>query len=193
MLLTRHRTSFTRSILISTAVVLLGACAVGDRTNAPETGLSHDTHAASTEEQRFNAEVERIGERIGERMRAACVSPKYKPYFAKTACLPAGITDVMMRDRTKITAAQKKAAQDVFDLTHTLSEEMRSFMISTGQPDLIEQAEASRREVDPLIENLQKALLAGRITWGEYNTQRRTLWLRESGEEAKTQEEVTRN
>ena len=40
---------------------------------------------------------------------------------------------------------------------------------------LIDQAEGSRRRTDPLIEDLQNRLLSGQITWGQYNSERRSL------------------
>ena len=120
-------------------------------------------------------------EEVAARMRAACVADDYQPYFRKTACLPGGITEEMLADRTRITAAQKRAAQKVFALTHALNEETRRIMIESGTPEERARALASQSERDPLISALQEDLLAGRITWGTYNARRLELHHAASG------------
>ncbi|MDO5532728.1 hypothetical protein [Sutterella sp.] len=113
---------------------------------------------------------------VRSRMRAACVARDYQPYFRKTACLPSGITAAMMNDRTRITGEQKRAAERVFVLTHELNEETRRIMIESGVLELAQSAAASRAERDPMILELQNQLLEGRITWGEYNRARFSLY-----------------
>ena len=93
-----------------------------------------------------------------------------QPYYRKTACLPSGITDEMTKDSTRITAAQKRAAEAVFAFTHELNEETRRIMRETQDPALAARAELSQRLRDPQINTLQEDLLSGKITWGEYNT-----------------------
>lgn len=170
--MTRRFAATIRFLSLAASAALLTACAF-DQPAQQETKTGWRPHFEIEAEQMKRFEAER--DRIGERLRAACVSPKYKPYFAKTACLPAGITDQMTTDQTRITAAQKQAAKAVFELSHELSEEMRDFMVNTGLPALIDQAEGSRRRTDPLIEDLQNRLLSGQITWGQYNSERRYL------------------
>ena len=171
------------SLSLAALLALLTGCATDQSAQKKETSFWRP-HTELVDEQmvRYRAE----SERIGDRLRAACVSPKFKAYFAKTACLPSGITEKMTADRTKITAAQKRAALEVFKLSHALSEEMRNFMVNTGLPELIDRAETSRRVTDPLIEDLQQRLLAGKITWGQYNTERQSLAERAREEANKT-------
>lgn len=154
------------------AAALLSACAAPER---PSGGF-WNANAHLTPQQQA---VRSAAEGVGDRYRAACVSPRYRAYFSKTACLPNGITPKMLADRTKITREQKAAAEAVFKLADELSEEMRAVMIRTGVPRYIELAEASRRSTDPVVKTLQADLLAGRIAWGEYNARRQAL-----GEEA---------
>lgn len=173
-----HRTARrpAASAFLAAAAVIALFTMSGCATNSPSRGTSASSwrpQTALVEEEM--AQYRAQSEQIGDRLRAACVSPKYKAYFAKTACLPSGITDEMTADRSKITAVQKRAALEVFKLTHSLSEEMRDFMVQTGLPELIDRAEASRQTTDPLINDLQKRLLDGKITWGQYNAERRTL------------------
>ena len=81
----------------------------------------------------------------------------------------------MTKDSTRITAAQKRAAETVFAFTHELNEETRRIMRETQDPALAARAELSERLRDPQINTLQEDLLSGKITWGEYNTARRAL------------------
>ena len=99
---------------------------------------------------------------------SACVAQDNQPYYRKTACLPSGITDEMTKDSTRITAAQKRAAEAVFAFTHELNEETRRIMRETQDPALAARAELSQRLRDPQINTLQEDLLSGKITWGEY-------------------------
>lgn len=112
---------------------------------------------------------------VGVRMRAMCVSPENAPYFRKTTCLASAITDEMKEDRSKPTAAQKKAAQNVFRITHELNEETRSMMVQSGIPEYVDKALASRTYADPKINALQQDFLHDRLTWGEYNRARAAL------------------
>ncbi len=108
------------------------------------------------------------------RMRATCVAQGLQPYFRKTACLSSGITDAMLRDRSKITREQRRAAEQVFSITKDLNAETRRVMTESGTPAEARLAEASKRH-DPAIEENQAKLLSGEITWGEYNVRRKAL------------------
>ena len=143
-------------------VVLVTSLAGCSTTLAPQrsaSGTSTET-VRPIHQQEDEAEPQSYRERIEvvvQRMRAACVAQDNQPYYRKTACLPSGITDEMTKDSTRITAAQKRAAEAVFAFTHELNEETRRIMR------------------DPQINTLQEDLLSGKITWGEYNTARRAL------------------
>lgn len=158
------------AVLCAAAVVLAGCATVP----APGTPDASGKPAASAADRYPESYRERIAE-VMHRTRAACVAEDYQPYFRKTACLPTGITDEMTRDRTRITAAQKRAARALFTMTRSLNEETRRIMIETGDPELVERAESSRLLREPKINALQESLLDGSITWGEYNAERRRL------------------
>lgn len=119
----------------------------------------------------------------GVRLRAACVSPENAPYFRKTACLASAITDDMKADTSRPTEAQKRAAKNIFRITHELNEETRGKMIASGIPKYIEAAQTSRAVADPKIRSLQEAFLSGRLTWGQYNQARAALVPENSSDE----------
>lgn len=102
-------------------------------------------------------------------MRAACAAQDNQPYYRKTACLPSGITDEMTKDSTRITAAQKRAAEAVFAFTHELNEETRRIMRETQDPALAARAELSQRLRDPQINTLQEDRCQGKLR-GENTT-----------------------
>lgn len=167
----RHLAASASSLSVC---ALLCACAAPERPT--RTFWDAGSTSALTQQQQA---VRKEAELIGKRYLAACVSPRHRAYFRKTACLPNGITAEMLADRTKITKEQKTAAEAVFKIADSLSEEMRAVMIRTGVPRYIELAEDSRLKTDPVVKMLQSDLLESRITWGEYNTRRLAL-----GEEA---------
>lgn len=172
--------------LLASALIVLAGCAATTAPRTPDGGgavtaaepAAHGTApAAGPHSAGYRARIEEVA----SRMRAACVADDYQPYFKKTACLPGGITEEMLADRTRITAAQKRAAREVFALTHALNEETRRIMIESGTPEERARALASQSERDPLISALQEDLLSGRITWGGYNARRLELHRAASG------------
>lgn len=172
--------------LFACALLVLTGCAATTSSRAPAAGPAAEASAPAAHEASRTADPHSAGyrariEEVAARMRAACVADDYQPYFKKTACLPGGITEEMLADRTRITAAQKRAAREVFALTHALNEETRRIMIESGTPEERARALASHSERDPLISALQKDLLAGRITWGGYNARRLELHRAASG------------
>ena len=160
------------ALIAALSSLLLCSCALAPQ--RPVEGTPIGRGAAALETDKRNQFARQI-ERVAERMRAVCVAPEYKAYFAKTACLPAGITPKMMQDRSKITAAQRKAAEQVFKIARELNDETRRFMIETELPAFKDDVEWSELHVDPQVERLQKELLSGHSTWGEYNTLRRRI------------------
>ena len=97
-------------------VVLVTSLVGCSTTLAPQrsaSGTSTET-VRPIHQQEDEAEPQSYRERIEvvvQRMRAACVAQDNQPYYRKTACLPSGITDEMTKDSTRITAAQKRAAE----------------------------------------------------------------------------------
>lgn len=175
--------------LLASALLVLAGCAATTTPRAPAGGgavtaaelAAPPAHGAAPAADPHSAGYRARIEEVASRMRAACVADDYQPYFKKTACLPGGITEEMLADRTRITAAQKRAAREVFALTHALNEETRRIMIESGTPEERARALASQSERDPLISALQEDLLSGRITWGGYNARRLELHRAASG------------
>lgn len=165
----------TRLLVAALFIGTLAGCAVPppaqiEQAPAPEPDPvveEHEHRALDALSDRFEA--------VGVRMRAICVSPENRAYFNKTACLPSGITEEMTKDTSRITKAQKRAAEQVFRATHELNEETRDLMLKSGIPSYMDDAIESRRTIDPAIKDLQNRLLSGKITWGEYNRERREL------------------
>lgn len=179
-----------RRLAVVGASLILGACADLPSNSVrqdlpggavrPEAGT--DVHTDVRTDAAVDAQLDAAAlayhdqvERVAQRLRAACVSPDYRAYYAKTACLPSGITPKMLEDRTRITNAQRTAAQAVFNITRELSDETRAIMIKTGLPEYMDLAESSRTQADPKIRAMQQGLLEGRLTWGEYNKARLAL------------------
>lgn len=159
------------------SALLLAGCAVlpadqSDISSIQTTAEKKETQSLRREPSQYELRITEVG----NRMRAACVGEAFQPYFRKSACLPNGITEAMLSDRTRITREQRRAAEGVFELTHELNEETRRIMIETGTPEEARIAEQSRTLSDPRIEAMQEGLLKGTLTWGEYNMRRLELF-----------------
>ncbi|WP_297613161.1 hypothetical protein [uncultured Sutterella sp.] len=159
------------------SALLLAGCAVppadqSDISSIQTTAEKKGTQSLRREPSQYELRITEVG----NRMRAACVAEAFQPYFRKSACLPNGITEAMLSDRTRITREQRRAAEGVFELTHELNEETRRIMIETGTPEEARIAEESRTLSDPRIEAMQEGLLTGTLTWGEYNMRRLELF-----------------
>lgn len=158
--------------------LLLAGCAVppSNKADAPSAEAPAAAQPAPQSLRREPSQYELRITEVSNRMRAACVAEAFQPYFRKSACLPNGITEAMLSDRTRITREQRRATEGVFELTHELNEETRRIMIETGTPQEARIAEESRTLSDPRIEAMQEGLLKGTLTWGEYNMRRLELF-----------------
>ncbi len=171
-----------RSSLLMLSLVLfslLGGCATaptGTETNADGSRETSATqHRRGAERPVRESENERYNERIAQvskDIRAICTSPANRLYYAKTPCLPSGMTEAHLKDGSRITPQARRVAQQVFENLHKLNEDTRDLMTSSGDARLIRLARHSREVVDPKIEAMQAALLNGTMTWGQYNRAR---------------------
>lgn len=160
------------------SALLLAGCAVPPADQSDISSI-HTTDAENNRTHSLRREPSQYELRFTEvsnRLRAACVAEAFQPYFRKSACLPNGITEAMLNDRTRITREQRRAAEGVFELTRELNEDTRRIMIETGTPQEARIAEESRTLSDPRIEAMQEGLLKGTLTWGEYNMRRLELF-----------------
>ena len=133
--------------------LLLAGCAVppSNKADAPSAEAPAAAQPAPQSLRREPSQYELRITEVSNRMRAACVAEAFQPYFRKSACLPNGITEAMLSDRTRITREQRRATEGVFELTHELNEETRRIMIETGTPQEARIAEESRTLSDPRI------------------------------------------
>ena len=123
-----------------------------------------------------HAEYDEQIDAVSKEMRGICASSAFHSYFKKTACFPPGITEHQLRDRTRITKEQRRAAVRLFELQRELNAKTRDIMIKSGDPKMIDLAQRSQTDVIPAVEALQDALLSGTMTWGEYNVKRLRLF-----------------
>lgn len=174
-----------------TGALALTGCAVPPG-GTPEPSAAIPTEPVRVEEDATRRErvaaLEKQFRSAGIRLRAICVSPENRAYFRKTSCLASAITEEMKADTSKPTDAQKKAARNVFRLTHELNEETRTMMVKSGLPEYVEKAFESRTYADPKIQALQRDFLEGELTWGEYNQARAALVDRDEERGAGTDE-----
>lgn len=162
-----------KALLALAACLLVGGCATSPSLPVGSAAPAAPAAPVAESPDAPSAYRKRVAD-VMLRMRATCVAQGLQPYFRKTACLSSGITDAMLRDRSKITREQRRAAEQVFSITKDLNAETRRVMTESGTPAEARLAEASKRH-DPAIEENQAKLLSGEITWGEYNVRRKAL------------------
>lgn len=169
---------FLPTFLLSLAAVLsLSACTTTGtgparvRSEAP--ALPEDDPVTEQYNERIAA--------VAREVRAVCSAAVNQAYFSRTPCLPSGMHESHLRDRTRITAEQKKAAARVFEHLRRLNEETRTLMTESGNSELMTLARRSRESVDPQIQEIQSALISGTITWGEYNRSRLEIFEASTG------------
>ena len=162
-----------KALLALAACLLVGGCATSPSLPVGSAAPAAPVAPVAESPDAPSAYRKRVAD-VMLRMRATCVAQGLQPYFRKTACLSSGITDAMLRDRSKITREQRRAAEQVFSITKDLNAETRRVMTESGTPAEAKLAEASKRH-DPAIEENQAKLLSGEITWGEYNVRRKAL------------------
>lgn len=159
---------FTKLQLVS----LLLAVSIGgvNAQSAPKAVLSDiPTQATMNAWETRNSEIITIYNKI-------CTDPKYKLFFAKTPCNHPEITLQFLTDSTKADAAEKKVIvlmDDEFLKIATMQAENfrqnvnpASLAIALSNLRLKQRSEAQ--------DNLTN-LFQGKITWGEFNAQRKAL------------------
>ncbi len=167
---------------------LLAGCATAPRGTNTDAGTQQEVtstrrhttaerFAKTTDNELYNERIAQVSRDI----RAICTSPANRPYYAKTPCLPSGMTEAHLKDGSRITPEARRVAERVFASLHKLNEDTRSLMISSGDAHLIKLARHSREMVDPKISALQSSLLKGAMTWAEYNRPSRGLRCKQDG------------
>lgn len=112
---------------------------------------------------------------VRDMYRNICTAREYEAYFAKTPCLPQLSTRRQLSDASRITPEEARAMQGVLREVRDLNEATQELMRKSGIDSYIARADWARDTLDPAVLDNQKALLARRITWGEYNRKRREL------------------
>lgn len=104
--------------------------------------------------------------------RQVCQAPELAPYYTKTPCLPRQASAEQLADTSFITEGQSAAARQAIGEINELNAQTRSLMKRSGIDYYAELAQKAADKTDPLIRQNQNQLLAGEITWGEYNRRR---------------------
>lgn len=162
------------SLLSLIAVIALSGC-----TTVPPsqpTPLPPEPSRPVIEVQADNQEyLEQIAS-VAREMRGICAASDFQSYFKKSPCLPSGITETHLKDKSRITKEQKKATARLFARQHELNAKTRAIMMESSDPEMMRMAQLSETRVMPRVDELQQALLSGRITWGEYNRTRLAIF-----------------
>ena len=111
---------------------------------------------------------------VGNVVHEICNAPEFEAYFEKTPCLPSMITDKHKADSSRISPAQGTAMRMALREFEELNRITRRMMVRSQIEDYVELARRADT-IDIDSHRNQRLLLAGDITWGEYNTERARL------------------
>lgn len=110
-----------------------------------------------------------------QEMAFRCQDPDYSEIYAKTACRARDVTFEQISDKSKITSAQKKNfSKWRNDVNNSLREQATDYPKYFG-PKGQAMAAYTLNTYIPATERLNLQLYEGKITWGQYNQQRKEM------------------
>jgi hypothetical protein len=111
---------------------------------------------------------------IGQEARQLCTRPDLQAFFSKTPCLPEDTTLEQMADKSRITASEKAALDQVrteaLKMYNKMEQAIQQYY-PTNAPAIIARLERARTDGDKLLLEFYD----GHITRGEFNTQRKEI------------------
>jgi hypothetical protein len=114
--------------------------------------------------------------KLREKGQAICAMPELAPLFAKTACAPQDISFEQIADSTKVNEEQKIVLMKWIAQTDAVVKQTTELFRSgdDGTKRWADYLESIQPENDKLKLNLYN----GKITWGEFNQQRKASFVR---------------
>ncbi len=106
---------------------------------------------------------------------AVCIARTNHPYFSHTPCLPNTITEKELRQRQLPSKLELQAAKRVFSALNNMNEQLRTWMLNSGNAEFMKRAQTSASLFVPQASALQNEFLKGKMTWGEFNRRRLAL------------------
>lgn len=123
----------------------------------------------------FQSQLQSESSRISQQAKAVCENPDYKPYYSKSACQAQDITFEQLADQSKITSAQKavllKQRAAIAEIQKARAELNKR---AGGKAAKI--ADAGNSYLIPQNDQNNLDLYNGKITWGEYNKNRKDIY-----------------
>ena len=123
-----------------------------------------------------NAEIKQAFDSYSAKAKANCTKPEFSEYYAKSSCFAAEVTFTQLADETKITKAQKtilpKQRESVDDLRKSYNELQIKYFGDVGR----RRVDLSKTFLEPKEQANNLDLYNGKITWGQYNTNRKATF-----------------
>jgi hypothetical protein len=123
-----------------------------------------------------NAEIKKAFDDYRELVKANCAKPEFSEYNAKTSCLAGDITFAQLADDTKITKEQKAILpkqRESIDELHKLYFELQvKYFGDVGR----RMVDLTKTFLEPKEQVNNLDLYNGKITWGQYNTNRKATF-----------------
>ena len=131
---------------------------------------------AQTEAQKQknrNDAGQRESNEISELIKAHCAKPELEEFYSKTGCRIRDITFEQLADDTKVTAPQKTALSKDRELSVTIRKMIEDFNIKYSGDLGRRRNNLYRTDSAPKSETNDLDLFTGKITWGQYNKNRK--------------------
>lgn len=130
------------------------------------------TNQAQLEDRKeqFRAAMRDISQQVDQ----MCANPELSAYFAKTPCNSADSTLIQLSDTTKANKKEKEAISKLdVAVVKFLKEKEEVYSRYVVPPSLAQKAVALNKKYGDKAQKLRLELFNGKITWGQYNTERK--------------------
>lgn len=113
---------------------------------------------------------------ITEEAKSLCTQPQFAPYYAKTSCSAVGMSLEQLSDNSRTTKKEKEALSKLdtalADIKNQRIDTYRKFMVP---PALADEAISLQTRQYNSAQKLRLDLYNGKITWGQFNTERKRV------------------
>lgn len=134
---------------------------------------SNIEQAQAQNRQRFEATKFRQ-EDLVQRRAALCDDKRFEAYYTKTSCKSSELSLAQLSDNSKITAAQKRALDQLSPEINGINKETLELQRNSTAKNLSARITTLQNSIDADERN-RLNLYTGKITWGQYNNTRKEI------------------
>lgn len=139
----------------------------------------HSAETIATIQAQNNDRIEQYKsamESLTYEAKQTCADPAYAAYFAKTSCSPSDLTLIQLSDSSRATKKEKEAISAVDSVFAKITRERSEAALKYMTPPAFgSDVSALEIKAGKEFEKLRLDLYSGKLTWGQFNTERKRL------------------